>query len=253
MLNYMKSEIYRIVRDKRLWILLLAFSLLLAAVVAVLAFFQNYEVNFPYGNTKFALSNIYASLTMLMFVAGGFILLLNDGDKTHVYKNSIAFGVKRSTVLLGKFLVQAVTAIMSCLLLAALYSLLCSSFLVHSDVGEFVVYWKAILSASLGLLSALAGVYMFVMIADTMSFAMISSVVIMMAVPVIFSLFGRRIGVFKVVSKLFPYIALGDYSSHTLTFEVTGIDTMLALLTGGCWLAGFLAYGLVMFNKKEIK
>ena len=94
--------------------------------------------------------------------------------------------------------------------------------LLHSDVGEFNVYWNAIFSGSLGLLAALTGVYMFMMIADTMSLAMIYSVAAIVVVPTMLNLLGRRIVILNIISKCFPYIAMAEYSNHTLTFEVTG-------------------------------
>lgn len=55
MINYMKSELYRIFHSKGLYIYLIICNVLMILAALTLFYFDKTENNFPYGNAKFSI------------------------------------------------------------------------------------------------------------------------------------------------------------------------------------------------------
>ncbi|MDV6377132.1 ABC transporter permease [Sporosarcina sp. GW1-11] len=103
MINYLKSERYRLLRKKSLHITSLVCLLLLVAVATVLYYSQKVDPNFPYGTSRFYYSNIIGG--------GGFIIIVSflfnfslTGKDTDVLKNVVSFGISRNTIFWSKLI-----------------------------------------------------------------------------------------------------------------------------------------------------
>lgn len=103
MINYMKSERYRLMRKKGLHITSAICLLLIIAAAAVLYFFGQYESSFPYANSSFFYSNVIGSTTLILIVALLFNLSLTGRDMSLI-KQSISFGVSRNTIFWSKLI-----------------------------------------------------------------------------------------------------------------------------------------------------
>lgn len=103
MLNYMKSEWYRQRNNRGLQNTILVCLGLIILMVAVLAFFGR-RPGFAYANTYFAFNGIFTSMSgifPLTLVFAGF-MENNSRNRQSPLKNSVAFGIPRSSIYLGK-------------------------------------------------------------------------------------------------------------------------------------------------------
>ena len=122
MINYIRSEFYRIVHTKEIYL----FNLLLTAgVLALNGGIHAAAATLPnirYANVKFVLSFLTGSMDFL-FIAGAVLaVLLFSGDrKNGVMKNAVAYGMSRTSLFFGKCIVSFVMALASMVLLTAVY------------------------------------------------------------------------------------------------------------------------------------
>lgn len=113
MLNYMKSEWYRITRGHEFYVftgvlcaLALAGNLLLRGLAS--------DPVFPYGTVRFSLSNLISMLILLFFAAGLLVWnLFSDEGKDGTFKNAVAHGLSRRDLFVGKCLVSSALGLIS--------------------------------------------------------------------------------------------------------------------------------------------
>ena len=103
MINYMKSEYYRLLRKKGLHFTSLICFLLIAAAAAVLYYFEQYDPNFLYGTSKFYYSNVIGGGLLIVIVGVLFNLALTGKDMS-LLKQSISFGISRKMIFWSKLI-----------------------------------------------------------------------------------------------------------------------------------------------------
>lgn len=138
MLNYLKSEWYRISRGKELYLLV---GILCAIVLAanVLLRVMTTTPDFPYSTVRFSLSNLISSLGMLFFAAGLLVwVLFSDDRKDGTFKNAIAYGISRRTLFVGKCIVSVVVGLGGLVVVLAVY--IGSAVLLLEGSAESVIY-----------------------------------------------------------------------------------------------------------------
>ncbi len=111
MANYIKSEFYRILHDKTIYVFTLVMTALTVFLNLVLYLFQTFTPEFRYGNTNYTFSLLIGS--MQLFYIGAFLVaafLSSDEYKSGVLKNVVAGGIGRIQILLGKCIVYGITA-----------------------------------------------------------------------------------------------------------------------------------------------
>jgi ABC-2 type transport system permease protein len=103
MISYMKSEIYRLLRKRGLYITGLVCYLLIAAAAIVLYLSHQQDPSFPYATSNFFYSNVIASGILIIGVGFIFNLGLTGRDR-EVAKQSISFGISRQTIFWSKLM-----------------------------------------------------------------------------------------------------------------------------------------------------
>lgn len=103
MINYLKSESYRLLRRKSLHMISVACFLLIIAAAVVLYIFGKSEANFPYATSQFFYSNVIVSWILIFMIALLFNLSLTGKDLS-LLKQSISFGISRNTIFWSKLL-----------------------------------------------------------------------------------------------------------------------------------------------------
>lgn len=122
MVNYMKSEFYRILHDKTIYLLTLILAALTLLVNIVLYLFKTFTTAFPYGNVWFAFSNLITG--MHIFYIGAMLVVMflsTDEYKSGVLKNAVAGGLGRIHIFIGKCIVYSVVAIGSAGVILAVF------------------------------------------------------------------------------------------------------------------------------------
>lgn len=121
MLNYMKSEWYRIVHGRELYL----FTGALCAIVLagnVLLWAMSSTPDFPYATVRFSMSNLISMLTLLFFMAGLLVwVLFADDRKDGTFKNAIVHGCSRRDLFVGKCLVATTLGLGAMAVVLAVY------------------------------------------------------------------------------------------------------------------------------------
>lgn len=115
MINYMKSEHYRLLRKKGLYITGVICLLLIAAAAVVLYYSQHLDPNFPYATSMFLYSNVIGGALLIMIVG----LLFNTaltGKDTYLIKQSVSFGVSRYTIFWSKLILTLSYFLLLCVI-----------------------------------------------------------------------------------------------------------------------------------------
>ncbi len=111
MLNYIKSEFYRIRHTKAVYISTAILCVLVVLFNGAMAFLNHVDPTFHYGTFRFSLNMFTGAPMTYMYIAGfvGFLLFLEDKRGGALY-HTIAYGMPREKIILGKGIVGLVTA-----------------------------------------------------------------------------------------------------------------------------------------------
>ncbi|RDU37202.1 ABC transporter permease [Neobacillus piezotolerans] len=123
MINYLKSESYRLLRKKGPHLTSIICFALIAAAAAVLYFSGQADPNFRYATSKFFYSNAIGAGIMIIIVGLVYNSFLTGKDLT-LMKQSISFGISRNTIFWSKLILTLSYFLLICvvgiILMAAL-------------------------------------------------------------------------------------------------------------------------------------
>ncbi|KAB2331403.1 ABC transporter permease [Bacillus mesophilum] len=130
MINYMKSEYYRLLRKKSLHLTAILCYMLIAFAAAVLYYFGEYETNFPYATDQFFYSNVTAAGLVIIIIGLLYNMALTGKDRSLI-KQSISFGISRSIIFWSKLILTLGYFLLVCVIGMCLMLLLGDSLLTH--------------------------------------------------------------------------------------------------------------------------
>ncbi|MDB8789160.1 ABC transporter permease [Romboutsia sp. 1001216sp1] len=259
MLNYIKSEFYRNINTKGNYIFLFGSIAFVIFINVALGLFAQSQVNFPYGNTKYSLSSFYTYMGLLILISIYLVsLIFGQEFKNSTLKNSIAFGISRSEIYLGKFLVEVVICTINLILISSAYVI--AAYVMLEDSG--IVYLKDFIHAIVAcfplLLVSMTAAHCFYFIFDNESIAVTFWSIFIVFVPLLISMAGRKIDILGKIARWLPWNIVGNATFDSNTNRII----MAWNTTDGfvrCFIVGFIGVvlfytlGLIMFKKKEIK
>ncbi|WP_040285929.1 hypothetical protein [Sporosarcina koreensis] len=248
MMNYVKSEGYRMIRKKSLYITSFVCLALIAAAAVVLAYFKQTDPTFPYGTASFYYSNVLGSTVLVLIV----IFLFNaslTGRDTDVLKNAVSFGIPRSTIYWSKLLLTLVYFVLISIVGVALMLALGETMLV-TDSGSAGNFLTALGNMAPIVFSAFLFIHSLKMIriGDVYVFIVLFGVYM-------FSGYLMRIG----AQKLDIFRTLYDYAPDTLLGRnlMDFMDQSLQF-SAACWMTGAIlsavaiGIGITKFTKQTI-
>jgi len=103
MINYMKSENYRLIRKKSFHITSGVGFLLIFAAAIILYFYGQHESSFPYANSSFFYANVIGNNILILIIAFLFNLALTGRDMSLI-KQSVSFGISKNTIFWSKLI-----------------------------------------------------------------------------------------------------------------------------------------------------
>lgn len=255
MLNYIKSEFFRMAHNRNLHIAVGACGALMIVLVVVLKLFSK-DPAFSYANTKFALSNIYMNMGTLLIVTVVMSAFMHgDEDKQHTIKHSVSFGIKRSTIYIGRFCVQMAVSCLIYVVLVSLFTVASYLLLPHSNLGELESLIRVSIGGCTCLIAALSVTHYFSMSVESQHAATVGplAIVVLVAVPYILNTLGRKVEVFRIVGGFFPASAIDTGSSLVSGGADVMQGVVSALLIGAVWTIVFCILGIRKFNRLEVK
>src|SRR5699024_1921224 len=132
MINYMKSEHYRLIRKKSLHMTGVICLLLIAAATAVLYYSGQQDPNFPYATSLFLYSSVIGNALLIMIVGLLFNSILTGKD-TSLIKQSVSFGISRNTIFWSKLILTLSYFLLLCVIGLLLTIALGETFLASEE------------------------------------------------------------------------------------------------------------------------
>lgn len=248
MINYLKSEQYRLLRRKSLHVTSLVCLLLIAAAGAVLAYFGKIEPSFPYATTIFYYSNVLGGGGLIILVA--FIVNISlTGKDTAVLKNTISFGIERKTVYWSKLILTFVYFLVLCIIGLSLLIGIGETFL-PTESGSVSNLMVAVANMTPIILGAF-------LLIHSLKLLQIGDVYILV---ILLGIYGFAGNLLWVLAKKFPFFKkLYEYAPDTLMsrnlmefMDKTAHIGFPYFLTGGLLGAAAIVIGILQFSKKPI-
>lgn len=259
MLNYIKSEFYRNFNTKGNYIFLFGSIGFVIFINVALGIFAGSQGDFPYGNTKFSLSSFYTYMGLLMLISV-YLVSLTFGQefKNSTLKNSISFGISRSKIYLGKLLVEVVICTINFVLISSVYAI--AAYVMLEDSG--IIYLQDFITALVAgfplLLVCVTAANCFFFMFDNEATAVAVWSIIIVFIPSLILLTGRKIIILEKISKWIPWniagVATYDPILGRIIMPWNSSDGFIrCFIVGVIGVAFFYTLGLIMFKKKEIK
>lgn len=124
MLNYVKSELYRITHSAALYIAALCFAAVPLLVNILLFCFDRFDPNFPYSTTSFSYSNLVANPMYFCIAALFLVFALYEGNKRNgTLKNAVSSGISREKIFAGQFAVCLMASVVVLVVTVTVYIL----------------------------------------------------------------------------------------------------------------------------------
>lgn len=256
MLKYIKSELYRVMHLKSVYITSGVCIGLLLAMNLVLWGFAKTTPDFSYDTTRFSFSMLYTGMMVpfMMTIVFASIIFSNE-NKSGTLRNSIAFGLSRYTILIGKWIVTLFSAFVCLFVIILIF--VGSSYLLleNSNVGELQELLNAIWGCIPLFIAATTGGLVFLLLIDSETMAVWAWFGIMVGVPIITNLLGLKFSFFQWFGK---WTLLNLIQTQAGTDSVTFIWSTAEGLKQ-CFIAGilgtivFIAIGIIGYRKKELK
>lgn len=256
MKNYVNSELFRMLHNKKLYLLIGAAAALITAMGVVLAAFGK-DPDFPYATTAFALGNEFRSMNYLLVIVSVLAMYLDDNEhRQHTMKHSAAFGISRMTIYIARFLAQVIAGVVIYVLMNLLLVGVSFALLKHSNSGEVTELFRAMAAGIPLFLSALAVTHCFLMNTESAVSAETYAVLFLLLLPVILELLGKQVGLIARLSYWHPYHLaapfLDEHAMVQLTWNLPG-GMRDCFLSGTVLTLVFTAAGLDAFQKRELK
>lgn len=257
MLNYIKSEGYRILHTKTMYITALAFSGLALALNIILYVFHVSMIDFPYATTSFSYSNLVANPMVYCFAAFVIVGLLYDGDRRNGnVKNSIAYGISRIKIFAGKCIVSLLTCIIMMVITLSVFIGSAVILLVPMGPVTLEALIMEIPAVSLISIAALILAVLCMEIFDKSFSAFLLWYSIMFIIPSICYYLGLRIDIFHAIAAWMPNAFFKSEMLVNRSICITIWDSTQGLMH--CLLAGligcgiFASLGYLFIRKRDI-
>lgn len=257
MLNYIKSEGYRILHTSTMYITTLTFGALVLALNIILYVFHMFTVDFPYGNTSFSYSNIVANPMVYCFAAFVIVALLYDGDRRNGnVKNSVAYGISRSKIFAGKCIVSLLTCIIIMVITLSIFIASAEILLIPMGPVTLDVLLMEVPAVSLIAIAALILAVLSMDLFDKSFSSFLLWYSIMFIIPSICYYLGLKIDIFQAIAAWMPN---AFFKSEMLVNRSTCITIwdstqgfIHCLLTGAIGCGIFASLGCLLTRKKDI-
>lgn len=248
MINYLKSERYRLTRKIPLHIMSVAAYALIIVAGYVLDFFGRIEADFMYATSYFFYGNVVNGGVLIFIV----ILLVNSsltGKDLSILKHSISFGISKATIFWSKLFLTLMYFLLLCSFGIILMGMLGESLFADSES-----YLKSFLLASVNMFPIFISAFMLVHVMQMNRIGMIYTIIVILIIYTmsdgIMDLMFRLVDPLDELYKWTPSFLLNE---NALSYTENAVS-----FSWKSWLVGiglstiFLTIGLWQFNKKDI-
>lgn len=259
MINYIRSEIYRNLRAKGNYLFILGAMAFVVFLNIVLWIFANGDPYFPYGTTKFAFSNLYAQLQIPMILCVAAVsIMFGQEYKNQTLKNTISFGISRSNIYFGKFLMSIIFSVVTVICVCGVFIFSAYTLLENSGIEYLNILIRSFASSIPLLLVSLTIAHCLYFILDKEMNVVGFWAGIVIIIPQLLAMAGRKSEICHTIAGYMPWNIISDVTfseaTNSLVLGWTTPDAILrSIIVGIVGCAAFYLIGLQLFKKKEIK
>lgn len=268
MMNYIKSELYRIMHSKGIYLLTGICTALLLSMNIMLGYFKGVE-HFSYATTEFVFKMVWSALNVVFFLTlcmGGIVFAEEYKNKT--IANSVAFGYSRISLYFGKLLTGLIVSVGALAVVLAVFIGSAYLLLENSGIDVLITLLKGIGASVPILVAGEAAALTLLFLAGSSSGATWSWMGIMIGVPIISELLGMKFDFFRKLSGWLAYEVLQNGQQLIMVESETeagmsvepqivltwmtqaGLTRML--LVGVIGTAVFVIWGIAGLRRREI-
>ncbi|MDE7223376.1 MAG: ABC transporter permease [Acetatifactor sp.] len=256
MTNCIKSEFYRIIHTKMVYVLTGACLLVVLLFNVMLWALATFTMDFPWATTRFAFSMLEADMHIPLYLSAVMGSVVTADELKHkTINNSVAFGLSRTQIFLSKVIV-GIAASAVCLLLTEA-ALISSGYLLLENSGS--AYTLSLLKGTAACIPAwTAGMVAFISLyyaTGKESGGIWSWMVIMMVVPVVVRVLGMKFELFARLASWLLYTMI-SYTMPNGDQLTTSWSTTAGFLK--CQEAGiigislFIVLGILAVRRREL-
>jgi len=239
MINYVKSELYRLLRTQTTYYMLLMILFFLLFMLGLTWYTGLNDPNFLYDNTAFVFRFSQSGLvTVLYVIPFGINVLFGDEYGHGTFKNSVSYGMKREVIYLGKLITSVLVSFMMSVIVLMVFIPLAELLLENSGPvyrqGLILSIWHSIPL----FLAALTVAHMLSFITSKATTQILSYFVMMSLVQTLLLRVKAIVGMPDLVMRLFPnYLIqarfweapLGSLFCWGILFLYFGVTTIIGL------------------------
>ncbi len=258
MLNYIKSEFYRIFHSKEVYLLTVIFTVLITAYNVIL-YLCRLLPDFQYNNTWHSYGMIDTSMGICIYLI---IVICNllDGSSIQNMKNTVLLGVNRSIVYFGRIIVNSCICLVLYLYLMGLHFFLGKLLLEDSGREAAQIFIRSTFACIPLFLGVVALYHCCIFMSKNNITAAVNIIVILVVVPMGMNVIGHRVAAVKRVSDMLLYNLMevnfeetvGGYYNRCFTWD-TGTGVVKCIIAGISAVVIFSIIGIKYFQKKEIR
>ncbi len=259
MINYIKSELYRLLHSKSSYLFIIMCSALLVSANVVLALVGRTDAGFYFDNTAFSLSLFYGDLPIVFLLCISVASTVFGNEHTnHTLKNSVSFGISRGCIYLGKFLVEIIYSLVAFLIIGGVYVGSAYLLLEHSNTGELELLFRASFVALPLLLFAVATSNCFLFIFEGTGGAITAIIGVLLAFPIVSNYLAMKFVIFQKISRILPWNLITKISFNTSEIQLIlpwegSTGYLNYWLYGAAQMLLMVLIGYFVFRRKEIK
>lgn len=252
MLNYIRSEFYRVFHSKGIYVTLALLAACAILINALLACFGAVSPDFAYDNTSFAMQFLLQLPLLYPFAALLIVYVLYEGaGKNGNLKNAVAFGVSREKLLAGQFVVSTIVSLAAMVVTLGVY-FACAYALLDFDAT--IAGTEVIRQVLCVLPTAIASLILALLCVNMTERGFVGILVwllVMILIPEIFRYVGYRVDAFARIADWMPGHFM-DLQNATELFWQTSEGVGKCMIAGG---AGIAVFGLscwLVLRRKEM-
>lgn len=257
MLNYIKSELYRIRTSKGTYVMFILFSVLVVLFNLMIYGFKMADSTFPYATTKFSLGTLADSLQMLILICLVIASVVFAGEfKNNTIKNIVSFGISKTQMYIGKYIVTLLFAFILMPVVAFMYALSAYLLLDNSGSQYLILFIKSlVINLPIFISCITLGMALFFAVQNEVTGYWIWGTIIVI-VPMVLALIGMKVDLLADIAKWLPWnlVASGEMTDTGYVYEWgTYSGAVKSIISGVGFSIVFFIIGITTFRKTEIK
>lgn len=258
MLNYIKSECYRIFHSKEIYLLTGIFTVLIMAFNVIHYVCAGNLPGFQYANTAFTYGMIDTSMNTFIYIIIVICSML-DGSSLHNMKNAAAFGTDRKVIYFGRMVTQSIICIAMYLYLMGLHLFLGKLLLEDSGREATQMFIRSALVCIPMFLGVVAAYHCCILLNKNAITAAAIMIILLTVLPMGTTLLGYRLSGVKKVSDMLMYnlmrvnyVETAEGYLREFTWSTTA-GIVKCMIAGISAILIFSLVGMKYFQKKEIR